>query len=163
MSRKVSKLNTEYVIRGMYREEYLEIPEEALREALINAMVYRDYFSSSPILINIHIDEIKFLNPVRMNMSLTLADLMKGSYPGNPFLFSNLERIDLVEKAGSGFSRIEEAMENYSLPFPDVGFSERLFEVTFQRPDLQINSYRSRVIDGKGFRKPVSMALEKSP
>ena len=148
-----SKLNTEYVIGGMYREEYLELPEKALREALINAMVHRDYFSNAPILINIHIDSIRILNPVRMNMSLTLDDLLKGSYPANPFLFGNLERIDLVEKAGSGFTRIREAMDSYSLPFPDVRFSERLFEIVFRRPDLQRNSYRARVIDGKGYRE----------
>jgi len=91
------------------------------------------------------------LNSVIMDLSLTVDDLMKGSYPHNMFLFSNLERIDLVEKAGSGFLRIKKAMEKYELPMVNIYFSKRLFEVTFQRPDLQINSYRKRIIDGKGF------------
>lgn len=38
------------------------------------------------------------LNPVIMDLSLTLDDLMRGSYPHDMFLFSNLECIDLVEK-----------------------------------------------------------------
>jgi len=42
-------------------------------------------------------------------------------------------------------------MEKYELPMVNIYFSKRLFEVTFQRPDLQINSYKRRVIDGKGF------------
>jgi len=120
-----SKLNTEYVIRTMYREEYLELPESALREALMNSIVHRDYFSSAPILVNIYIDKIKFLNPVIMDLSLTVDDLIKGSYPRNLFLFSNLERIDLVEKAGSGFLRIKEAMDIYKLPMPEISFSKR--------------------------------------
>ena len=63
-----------------------------------------------------------------------------------------IERIkNLVEKAGSGFLRIRKAMEKYELPMINIYFSKRLFEVTFQRPDLQINSYKRRVIDGKGF------------
>ena len=90
-------------------------------------------------------------NPIIMDLSLTVDDLMKGSYPHNMFLFSNLERIDLVEKAGSGFLRIKKAMGKYELPMANIYFSKRLFEVTFQRPDLQINSYKRRVIDGKGF------------
>ena len=40
-------------------------------------------------------------------------------------------------------------MERYRLPFPEVRFSKRLFEVIFQRPDLQINNYKTRVIEGK--------------
>ena len=86
-----------------------------------------------------------------MDLSLTVDDLMRGSYPHNMFLFSKLERIDLVEKAGSGFLRIKKAMEKYELPMANIYFSKRLFEVTFQRPNLQINSYRKRVLDGKGF------------
>jgi len=129
----------------------LELPEEALREALINSIVHRDYFSTAPILININIESVKFLNPVIMDLSLTVDDLMRGSYPHNMFLFSNLERIDLVEKAGSGFLRIKRAMEKYELPMANIYFSKRLFEVSFKRPDLQINSYRKRIIDGKGF------------
>lgn len=90
-------------------------------------------------------------NPIIMDLSLTVDDLMRGSYPFNMFLFSNLERIDLVEKAGSGFLRIKKAMEKYGLPMINIYFSKRLFEVTFQRPNLQINSYRRRIIDGEGF------------
>jgi ATP-dependent DNA helicase RecG len=63
-----------------------------------------------------------------------------------------IERIkNLVEKAGSGFLRIKRAMEKYELPMANIYFSKRLFEVSFKRPDLQINSYKRRVIDGKGF------------
>jgi len=63
-----------------------------------------------------------------------------------------IERIkNLVEKAGSGFLRIKKAMEKYELPIANIYFSKRLFEVSFKRPDLQINSYKRRVIDGKGF------------
>ncbi len=47
-----NKLNTEYVIKTE-REEYLELPEDALREALLNAIAHRDYFSPSHIQLNI--------------------------------------------------------------------------------------------------------------
>jgi len=47
--------------------------------------------------------------------------------------------------------RIKKAMKKYELPMANIHFSKRLFEVFFKRPDLQINSYKRRVIDGKGF------------
>jgi len=47
--------------------------------------------------------------------------------------------------------RIKNLVEKYELPMVNIYFSKRLFEVTFQRPDLQLNSYKRRVIDGKGF------------
>ena len=47
--------------------------------------------------------------------------------------------------------RIKNLVEKYELHMVNIYFSKRLFEVTFQRPDLQINSYRKRIIDGKGF------------
>ena len=50
-----------------------------------------------------------------------------------------------------GIERIKNLVEKYELPMVNIYFSKRLFEVTFQRPDLQINSYKRRVIDGKGF------------
>ena len=49
----VSKLNTNYIIKGKERINKLELPEEALREAIINAMVHRNYFSQGHIQIDI--------------------------------------------------------------------------------------------------------------
>ncbi|MCK5177594.1 MAG: winged helix-turn-helix transcriptional regulator [Candidatus Aenigmarchaeota archaeon] len=147
-----SHLNTEYLILDANpRKEILELPENAIKEALINAIAHRDYFSNAPILVNIYKDKLEILNPIIMDSSLELQDLLKGSYPKNLFLFSNLERIDLVEKAGSGFIRIKKAMEQYKLPMLEISFSKRLFEVIFKRPDLQLNSYKKRVIEGKGY------------
>jgi len=55
-------------------------------------------------------------------------------------------------------------MEKYELSIANIYFSKRLFEVSFKRPDLQINSYKRRAIDGKGFeyaRKDLQKDLNK--
>ncbi len=44
----LSKINVEYIIKHVKREERPELPEEALREAVVNALVHRDYDFSSP-------------------------------------------------------------------------------------------------------------------
>jgi ATP-dependent DNA helicase RecG len=159
-----SKLNTEYVIKSIVRKEYLEIPEDALREALINSFAHRDYFSSAPIIVNIYIDRLEIINPFIYNSKITLNDLLKGSYPKNPFLFGFLERMDFVEKAGSGFTRIRKALKEYKLPMVKIEFSKVLFILTFKRPNLQINSYQTRVLglDTEKERETTQTAVEKT-
>jgi ATP-dependent DNA helicase RecG len=59
-----SKLNTEFIIKSGPREEKLELPEEALREAVLNAIAHRDYFvSGANILVEIYSDRIEITNP----------------------------------------------------------------------------------------------------
>ena len=59
-----SKLNTEYIIKTAGpREEKLELPEEALREALLNAIVHRDYFSNAEVQVYIFKDRLEIVNP----------------------------------------------------------------------------------------------------
>ena len=59
-------LNKEIEIKGLRREEKLEIPEEALREALINAMVHRDYFIHGRVQIDIYPDRLEITNPGKL-------------------------------------------------------------------------------------------------
>lgn len=65
MSYLLSHLNTEYVIRGGPREEILELPEEALREALLNAIGHRDYRSTSYIQVHIFQDRVETIEKGR--------------------------------------------------------------------------------------------------
>lgn len=90
MSYLLSHLNTEYVIKGGPREEILELPEEALREALLNAIGHRDYRSTAYIQVHIFQDSVEILNPGGLVSGLKLKDLGRVSRPRNLFLFSLL-------------------------------------------------------------------------
>ena len=73
-----SKLNTEFIIKGGPREERLELPEEALREALLNAIAHRDYFvSGANILVEIFSDRVVITNPGGLVRGLSRKDLGK--------------------------------------------------------------------------------------
>ncbi|MCD6247700.1 MAG: putative DNA binding domain-containing protein [Candidatus Diapherotrites archaeon] len=141
----ISKLNTEYIIRGGPREEILEIPEDALREALLNAIAHRDYFMSGHIQVNIFLDRIEIVNPGGLVKGLSLEDLGKISRPRNHLLFSLMQRMDLVEKAGTGIMRIRESMKKYRLKPPIIEPHETWFSISFIRPDLQTESYEQRM------------------
>ena len=59
-------------------------PESALREALLNAVVHKDYRAAIPIQISVYEDRIVFLNPGVLPESWTLKRLL-GKHPSEPF------------------------------------------------------------------------------
>ncbi len=148
-----SKLNTEFIIKGGPREEILELPEKALREALLNAIAHRDYFSSANIQISIFSDRVVIDNPGNLIGNIRVEDLYKKSYPRNNLLFGLMQRMNLVEKIGSGLVRIDEMMEEYLLPHPVIDVSDAYFGISFERPDLQKKTIEQRRKEYKDISK----------
>jgi ATP-dependent DNA helicase RecG len=132
----LSHLNTEYIIKSGPREEKLELPEDALREAVLNAIAHRDYRSSANIQVYIFSDRVEVVNPGGLVGGLKKEDLGKRSMPRNPLLFSMMERMDLVEKVGTGILRMKDAMKEYGLNEPIIEADENWFSITFER-DVQ--------------------------
>lgn len=126
-------LNTEYVIKSGPREEILELPEEALREALVNAMAHRDYRSTSNMQVNIYKDRVEIWSPGGLVSGLKLKDLGHVSRPRNLLLFSLMARMNLVENIGSGIKRIRDAVAAYGLKPPIIQAEEDWFSITFMR------------------------------
>ena len=144
-------LNTEYVIRGGPREEILELPEEALREAILNALAHRDYRLTGAIQVHIFSDRVEMLNPGSLVSGLRIEDLGHVSRPRNPLLFGLMDRMELVENVGSGIKRIRDAMNEYGLRPPLIRTAETWFSITFRRkkPDEAIES-----LSRKGIGEP---------
>ena len=137
------KLNTNYII-GMYREEKLELPEDALREALINAIVHRNYHISTHIQIDIFQDRVEISNPGNLAAGLTKADLGKKSFSRNPLLMDLFLRMKFVERAGSGIIRMREAMKTYNLEL-QFDVTNTFFTVIFKRPDVNKIPEKSQI------------------
>ena len=60
------------------------------------------------------------------------------SRPRNPLLFAMLERMDLVEKIGSGIKRMRGDMKEEGHPFPKVEIGNTWFSITFLRPESEM-------------------------
>jgi len=125
-------LNTEYII-GIEREEKLELPVAVLREALINALVHRDYRSTANVQVYIFSDRVEIVNPGGLVGGLTLKDLGKRSAPRNPLLFGILYRMELVEHIGSGLKRIREELQQNNLPKPVLDVDDNWFSIVISR------------------------------
>jgi len=126
----LSKLNTAIIIRNELRHKTrLELPEEALRETIIDAMIHKDYNINSPVQINISPDKVEITNPGRL--LFPKEELGKRSVLRNPVLVDLVHRLGLVEKAGSGIKRIQRlAKENNIRVEFKIGM---FFEVVFHR------------------------------
>ena len=104
----LTKINVEFIIKHVRREERPELPEEALREAVANAVAHRDYRSTANVQTYVFKDRIEIVSPGGLPEGMTEADLGVKSMPRNPLLFGMLYRIGVVGNIGSGIKRIHE-------------------------------------------------------
>lgn len=97
---------------GLKRIDYSDYPNDALREALLNAVVHRDYDYSGSIIINIYDDRIEIISLGGLVKGITLIDIMGGvSQPRNIVIANIFYRLELIESYGTGIKRILESYE----------------------------------------------------
>ena len=133
----LTKINIEFIIRRVRREERPELPEEALREAVANAVAHRDYRSTANVQVYVFKDRIEIVSPGGLPAGMTEADLGAKSMPRNPLLFGMLYRMDAVENIGSGIKRIHDLCREHGVAAPIIDVAEHWVTVTFPRPAAQ--------------------------
>ena len=131
----LTKINVELIVKSVRREERPELPEEALREAVANAVAHRDYRSPGNIQVYVFKDRVEIVSPGGLPAGMTKADLGAKSLPRNPLLFSMLYRMDVVEHIGSGIRRILDGCREHGVPEPMIAVSAHWVTVTLPRPD----------------------------
>lgn len=104
---------TTATFRGLDRIEKVDYPEEALREALLNALVHRDYSFSGSIIINVNDKGMEFISIGGLLPGLSPEDIRSGiSQPRNKNLAAIFHRLHLIESYGTGIRRIFALYEN---------------------------------------------------
>lgn len=97
---------------GLKRIEHPDYPDFALREALINAIVHRDYDYSGSIIVNIFDNRIEFVSLGGLVKGLTVEDIKNGiSQSRNTVIANIFYRLKLIESYGTGIQRIIEAYD----------------------------------------------------
>ena len=128
-----SRLNTAMIPHAHGREERLELPEDALREALVNAIVHRDYRSTANVQVHVYHDRVEIIAPGGLPAGMKEEDLGQKSVPRNPLLFGMFYRMDLVEQVGSGVTRIRDLCREYDVADPQFHVSDDWVTVVFPR------------------------------
>ena len=94
-------------IKGVVRTDKQDYPEEAIREALLNALVHRDYSFSGSIIINVNDSKMEFISLGGLLPGLSTEDIRLGvSQPRNKKLAEIFHRLRLIESYGTGIRRI---------------------------------------------------------
>ena len=136
-----AKLNSALIPHAQGRDERLELPESALREAVVNAIAHRDYRSTANVQIYIFQDRVEIVTPGGLPAGMREEDLGSRSVPRNPLLFNMLYRMKLVEQIGSGIRRIHDACLEHGVAEPDIHVSPDWLTVTFPRQEAAVTPH----------------------
>lgn len=123
-------------IVGFQKEEQLEIPAEALREALTNALCHRqlEKYNLTPS-IAVYDDRLEIENPGRLPFDLTPETIKQAhaSYPYNPLIAEVLFKSSFLENWGSGVGRMVDACHAQGVPEPEYEVSGGFVRIVFKR------------------------------
>ena len=141
-----------------------EIPQEVVREAIVNAVAHRDYTSNGSVQVMLFADRLEVWNPGRLPPSLTVEQLRiaHGSIPGNPLLADSLYLAEYIERMGTGIMDMIGRCIEAGLPEPEFSVKDG-FVATIRRPQSRPDSLESRVLrllaDGPKSMTELSVAL----
>ena len=111
-----------------------EIPVEVIREAIVNAVVHRDFTSTGNVQVMLFTDRLEIWNPGRLPPSLTIEKLRQphGSVPANPLLAESMFLAEYIERMGTGTLDMIRRCREAGLPEPEFRV-EDMFKVTIRR------------------------------
>ncbi|RLF70746.1 MAG: hypothetical protein DRN55_08215 [Thermoplasmata archaeon] len=120
------------------REERWEYPPKAIREALVNAIVHRDYRTPSKVQIRIFDDRVEFWNPGRLPEGWTVETLKEEhtSEPFNPLVARMFFWIGYIEEIGTGTNKMIKWCKEWGLPEPDFQVRSGSIVITFRKSKL---------------------------
>ncbi len=140
------------------RKEILELPEAALREAMVNALCHRDYLQQgAQVTVEVFDDRVEIYNPGGLAKGLQPEEFGTRSVCRNPLIASLLLRCNYIEKLGTGIERIRTALKEANCSELDIRFNT-MFSLTFLRPSYRPNN---KAIDQGDITKTTQKTTQK--
>ncbi len=120
-----------------HRETVYDYPSVVIREAVINAIVHRDYdIQGAPIYLEVNDDAIVVKSPGYPVAPIKLEQIQKFNAPSlsrNPKIMYVFDQMKLVEQRGLGFETIKDLPNKYGLPLPIITYEEPYLIFSFPR------------------------------
>lgn len=139
-----SRIPRSFTIKGPVRKEVSEVPEEAIREAILNMLVHRNYHIAAPSKIFVYDDRIEFFSPGDIPGPFNVHNLRSGlTYIRNPTICSFFRRAGLIEKLGTGLITMVETMEKSRLQSPKLIEGENFVKCILPRTRIEENEAKS--------------------
>ena len=108
---------------GLYRKEIPPMPYEALREALVNAVIHRDYaITGSQVLLEVFSDRVVVTSPGALPNHMTVEQARGGGAPRsrNEMMANAMVVLGLMERRGRGWLRMRQAMRGFNGTEPEL-------------------------------------------
>lgn len=146
-------------ITELQRVDRYEVPIEAIREAVVNAVVHRDYsLAGSDIKLAIFDDRIEITSPGALPKALEIEDILLGrSEIRNRVIARFFKEIRFIEQWGTGITRMILACKNAGLREPEFKESGLFFQVIIYKGSRK----SSQKVSGKGSQKDSQKSSQK--
>lgn len=150
---------TRATIEKLYRVDVRDYPEVAVREALLNLLVHRDYSFSASAFISIYTDRIEFVSIGGLMPGIDLEDVLVGiSVCRNQDLANVFYRLHLIEAYGTGMGKIMKAYESMQVK-PTIETTKNTFKVILPNINAKYETENETVKTKSG--TPVTVNAEK--
>ena len=135
----LNHINLRAEIKGLYRTDTYEIPLVALREALINALIHRDYINHGrDIKVGVYDDIVNIVSPGSYPNGINQEDIDSGRSDARNRVIANVfKELGLIEQWGSGIARIKKLCLNIGLKEPKIVEQNDFVDVEFYRPIVE--------------------------
>ncbi len=131
-------INMAIEIKGIVHDEIYELPQQAIRELIINAVIHRNYMMSSSVQVAVYDDRVEISSPGSLYGSLTLQEALEGrSSIRNKILASVCEKLNVIEGWGSGLKRIIDFCKEKNVNPPEIQEIGDMLRVNFYRPSYK--------------------------
>jgi ATP-dependent DNA helicase RecG len=138
--------------KGLKREEHVIYPEDAVREAILNAFAHRDYrIAGLKNECRMYPDRMEIISAGGLPSFITLRNMEKRHYSRNPRIMQALLIMGLVEELGQGISLMKNALKRNGNPPPEFGTDMDEFRVVFRRQRVSRSEVNIREILSQHF------------
>lgn len=132
-------------IDGLERTDFPDYPEDAVREALLNALIHRDYSFSGSIIVNVNSKCMRFISIGGLQHGISLEDIRRGiSQLRNRRLAGIFHRVKLVEAYGTGIRRIFEDYRDCPVQ-PQIEISPNTFTMVLPNRNAAVDPHKQEV------------------
>lgn len=162
-------LRTKAIIVHVRRKDEEELPLVALREAIANAIIHRNYLIRGMIQISLFDDRLEISSPGSLYGGLTKKQMLNGvSRLRNPLLAAAFRRMNIIEQWGTGVQRIFAVCREAGVKPPTYNLSGDSLCVSFPRKALSARvrpqaPVRQEHSDSLHLREEITQMLRENP
>lgn len=144
----LEQIGFDLVVLDLYRNELWRLPEDALREAIANAVAHRSYeMSGTPVRVDIHQDRVVVTSPGGLPEPVTVENIREQNAARNLEVIRTLRRYGLAEDIGRGVDKMYDEMASYLLAPPEFEEAGSSVRVTLRMGGVVIPEERAWVAE----------------